>query len=51
MVRQQSGCSPATQPAHRLLAGVSGITHIDRFDAKEFPTRFGGQIKNFNDEE
>jgi 3-oxoacyl-(acyl-carrier-protein) synthase len=34
----------------RLLEGVSGIVPIDRFDAKEFPTRFGGQIKNFDDE-
>lgn len=34
----------------RLLAGESGISHIDRFDASEFPTRFGGQIKNFDDE-
>jgi 3-oxoacyl-(acyl-carrier-protein) synthase len=32
----------------RLLAGESGISQIDRFDAKEFPTRFGGQIKNFD---
>lgn len=34
----------------KLLDGVSGISLIDRFDAKEFPTRFGGQIKNFDDE-
>lgn len=35
---------------NRLLAGESGISNIDRFDASEFPTRFGGQIKNFDDE-
>jgi len=33
-----------------LLAGKSGIDTISRFDPKEFPTRFGGQIKKFNDE-
>ncbi|KAI3739325.1 hypothetical protein L2E82_29728 [Cichorium intybus] len=31
-----------------LLAGVSGITLIDRFDASDLPTRFGGQIRGFN---
>jgi len=31
----------------RLLAGESGITAIDRFDTSEYPTRFAGQIKNF----
>ncbi|KAI8469757.1 MAG: thiolase-like protein [Monoraphidium minutum] len=35
---------------NRLLAGESGISLIDRFDASDFPTRFGGQIKNFDDE-
>ncbi|KIY93892.1 3-oxoacyl-[acyl-carrier-protein]synthase I [Monoraphidium neglectum] len=35
---------------NRLLAGESGISLIDRFDASEFPTKFGGQIKNFDDE-
>ncbi|PNH05925.1 3-oxoacyl-[acyl-carrier-protein] synthase I, chloroplastic [Tetrabaena socialis] len=34
----------------KLLDGVSGISTIDRFDAKDFPTRFGGQIRNFDDE-
>jgi 3-oxoacyl-[acyl-carrier-protein] synthase II len=34
----------------RLLDGVSGVSQIDRFDAKDFPTRFAAQIKNFNDE-
>ena len=32
----------------RLLDGVSGVVTIDKFDASEFPTRFGGQIKDFN---
>ncbi|KAF8413590.1 hypothetical protein HHK36_001582 [Tetracentron sinense] len=31
----------------RLLAGDSGVTLIDRFDASKFPTRFGGQIRGF----
>ena len=31
----------------KLLAGTSGISLIERFDASEYPTRFGGQIKNF----
>lgn len=35
----------------KLLAGESGINTIDRFDASEFPTRFGGQIRKFNDED
>jgi 3-oxoacyl-[acyl-carrier-protein] synthase II len=29
---------------------VSGVSLIDRFDASEFPTKFGAQIKNFDDE-
>ncbi|GMH20373.1 hypothetical protein Nepgr_022214 [Nepenthes gracilis] len=32
----------------KLLAGQSGIGHIDRFDASKFPTRFAGQIRNFS---
>lgn len=32
----------------RLLTGESGITLIDRFDASELTTRFGGQIRGFN---
>ncbi|XP_002969875.2 3-oxoacyl-[acyl-carrier-protein] synthase I, chloroplastic isoform X2 [Selaginella moellendorffii] len=32
----------------KLLQGESGITLIDRFDASKFPTRFGGQIRNFS---
>ena len=31
----------------KLLAGESGVTLIDRFDASKFPTRFGGQIRGF----
>lgn len=31
----------------RLLAGESGISLIDKFDASIFPTRFGGQIRGF----
>lgn len=34
----------------KLLAGESGITLIDRFDASKFPTRFGGQIRGFKSE-
>jgi 3-oxoacyl-(acyl-carrier-protein) synthase len=34
----------------KLLAGESGIDMIDRFDTTEFPTKFAGQIKNFDSE-
>ncbi|CAL5213812.1 unnamed protein product [Lathyrus oleraceus] len=34
----------------KLLAGESGITSIDRFDASKFPTRFAGQIRDFSSE-
>ncbi|CAH9105868.1 unnamed protein product [Cuscuta epithymum] len=34
----------------KLLAGESGISLIDRFDASKFPTRFGGQIRGFKSE-
>mmetsp|Transcript_26777 Transcript_26777/g.44894 ORF Transcript_26777/g.44894 Transcript_26777/m.44894 type:complete len:470 (+) Transcript_26777:102-1511(+) len=34
----------------KLLAGESGIEMIDRFDTTEFPTKFAGQIKNFDSE-
>ncbi|KAG6402598.1 hypothetical protein SASPL_134795 [Salvia splendens] len=33
-----------------LLAGESGVTHIDHFDASKFPTQFGGQIGGFHAE-
>ncbi|KAG6424491.1 hypothetical protein SASPL_114909 [Salvia splendens] len=33
-----------------LLAGESGVTPIDRFDASKFPTRFSGQIRAFHAE-
>lgn len=32
----------------KLLAGENGVVPIDKFDASEFPTRFGGQIHGFN---
>lgn len=35
---------------NKLLDGVSGITPIDKFDASEFSTKFGGQIRNFTSE-
>ena len=31
-----------------LLAGHSGIDMIQRFDASALPTRFGGEVKNFD---
>lgn len=31
-----------------LLAGKSGIAPITRFDASTFPTRFAGEVKNFD---
>lgn len=34
----------------KLLAGESGISLIDRFDASKFPTKFGGQIRGFSSE-
>ncbi|PWA75545.1 plastid 3-keto-acyl-ACP synthase I [Artemisia annua] len=35
----------------RLLAGESGIRLIDRFDASNLPTRFGGQIRDFKSDD
>lgn len=41
--------SPLTAfPCRRLLDGVSGIKPITKFNASEFPTRFAGQIDNFD---
>lgn len=34
----------------KLLAGVSAVGPIDRFDATEFPTNFAAQIRNFDNE-
>eukprot|EP00232_Nephroselmis_pyriformis_P001028 CAMPEP_0182912280 /NCGR_PEP_ID=MMETSP0034_2-20130328/37432_1 /TAXON_ID=156128 /ORGANISM="Nephroselmis pyriformis, Strain CCMP717" /LENGTH=478 /DNA_ID=CAMNT_0025048943 /DNA_START=18 /DNA_END=1454 /DNA_ORIENTATION=- len=34
-----------------LLAGNSGIAQIDRFDITDFPTKFGGQIRDFSCDE
>lgn len=31
-----------------LLKGVSGVTHIDRFDTSEFTTKFAGEVKDLN---
>ena len=31
-----------------LLAGKSGIANITKFDAQTFPTRFAGEVKDFN---
>lgn len=36
---------------NQLLEGVSGVDTISRFDASEFPTTFGAQIKNFDNED
>jgi 3-oxoacyl-[acyl-carrier-protein] synthase II len=30
-----------------VCAGRSGISNIESFDTREFPVRFGGEIKNF----
>lgn len=34
-----------------LMAGVSGVSHIESFDVSEYPTRIAAEIKNFNAEE
>ncbi|CAH1440728.1 unnamed protein product [Lactuca virosa] len=39
--------SDADKFYERLLTGESGISLIDRFDASELTTRFGGQIRGF----
>lgn len=35
----------------KLLAGVSGVDTITRFDISDFPTKFAAQIKNFSEED
>lgn len=35
---------------HNLIAGISGITPITRFDASGLPVRFAGQVKDFDAE-
>lgn len=34
-----------------LMAGVSGVSHIESFDVSEYPTRIAAEIKEFNAEE
>jgi len=34
----------------KLLAGESGVSKIERFDASEYPTDFAAEIKGFDDE-
>ena len=36
------------QTWNALCAGQSGIGHITRFDATNFPSRIAGEVKNFN---
>ena len=31
-----------------IVAGVSGIAPVTRFDASSFPVRFAGEVKNFD---
>lgn len=31
-----------------LLAGVSGVSHIDEFDTTDYPTKIWAKVKNFN---
>jgi len=35
---------------HNLSAGVSGISHVDAFDASEYPAKIAGQVRGFNPE-
>jgi len=32
----------------KLLAGTSGISAVEGFDVADYPTRFAGEIKNFD---
>ena len=34
-----------------LIRGKGGIGGITRFDASDFPTRFAGEVKDFNPED
>jgi 3-oxoacyl-[acyl-carrier-protein] synthase II len=34
-----------------LMAGKSGVSHIESFDVSEYPTRIAAEIKDFNPEE
>jgi 3-oxoacyl-[acyl-carrier-protein] synthase II len=34
-----------------LMAGVSGVSHIEAFDVSEYPTRIAAEIKEFNAED
>jgi 3-oxoacyl-[acyl-carrier-protein] synthase II len=34
-----------------LMAGVSGVSHIESFDVSEYPTRIAAEIKEFNAED
>lgn len=33
---------------NNLLAGKSGVSYIEQFDASEYPVRIAGEVKNFN---
>lgn len=36
---------------NKLLEGVSGVSHIEKFDVSEFPTQIAGEIKDFDVED